>query len=145
MSFWKGVNEDFSEIDTSGVGTDGNLNNLASFDLADIIGDEHSLTNTHYINNNYEENQEGKDVVQVTLSRKNIEASKSVTELLKSSSLKGNEDQSNCLPQKKEENQLEFAVKTESNRMKRRYPCIVCKKKFADKSSMKEHVRSTHL
>ena len=29
--------------------------------------------------------------------------------------------------------------------MKRRYPCIVCKKKFADKSSMKEHVRSTHL
>ena len=40
MSFWKGVNEDFSEIDTSGVGTDVNLNNLASFDLADIIGDE---------------------------------------------------------------------------------------------------------
>ena len=101
MSFWKSVNEDFSEIDTSGVGTDGNLNNLASFDLADIIGDEHSLTNTDYINNNYQENKEGKDVDQVTL---NIEASKSATELLKSASPKGNEDQkgredqSNWLP-----------------------------------------------
>ena len=151
MSFWKSVNEDFSEIDTSGVGTDGNLNNLASFDLADIIGDEHSLTNTDYINNNYQENQEGKDIDQVTLSRKNIEASKSANEVLKSPSPKGiddqngREDQSNCLPQHKEENQQEFAVKRESYRMKRRYPCIVCKKKFADKSSMKEHVRSTHL
>ena len=94
MSFWKSVNEDFSEIDTSGVGTDGNLNNLASFDLL-------TLTNTHYINNNYQENKEGKDVDQVTL---NIEASKSATELLKSASPKGNEDQkgredqSNWLP-----------------------------------------------
>ena len=93
MSFWKSVNEDFSEIDTSGVGTDGNLNNLASFDLADIIGDEHSLTNTDYINNNYWENEEGKDVDQVTLSEMNIEASKSAAEVLKSSTPKGNDDQ----------------------------------------------------
>ena len=117
MSFWKSVNEDFSEIDTSGVGTDGNLNNLASFDLADIIGDEHSLTNTDYIINNYQENEEGKDVDQLTLSEMNFEASKSVAEVLKSSTPKGNddqrgrEDQSNILPQQKEENQQEFAIK----------------------------------
>ena len=73
MSFWKSVNEDFSEIDTSGVGADGNLNNLASFDLADIIGDEHS------------------DVDQC--SEMNIEASKSAAEVLKSSTPKGNDGQ----------------------------------------------------
>eukprot|EP00092_Neocalanus_flemingeri_P096525 GFUD01122889.1.p1 GENE.GFUD01122889.1~~GFUD01122889.1.p1 ORF type:complete len:122 (-),score=30.75 GFUD01122889.1:239-604(-) len=54
MSFWSSVNADFSEIDTSDVVTDVNLNNLTSFDLKDIISDEHSLTNTDYINHNYE-------------------------------------------------------------------------------------------
>merc|ERR1719470_277524 len=142
MSFWKSVNdrgrqsEDFSEIDTFGVGSDVNLNNLASFDLADIIGDEHSLTNTDYINNNHQEKQERKDVDEVTLSRVNIQASKSATER-PNSSTKENEDLS--IPQKKEENQQESAVTREPNQTKRRYPCIVCKKKFSDKSRMKEH------
>ena len=57
MSFWKSVHVDFSEIDTSAVGGDTNLNSLASFDLADIIGEEHSLTNTDCINNNFEDQQ----------------------------------------------------------------------------------------
>ena len=59
------------------------------------MSNEHSLTNTDYINNNCQEKEEGKDVDQDTLSRMNIEASKSETELLKSSSPKGNEDNKN--------------------------------------------------
>eukprot|EP00092_Neocalanus_flemingeri_P096526 GFUD01122890.1.p1 GENE.GFUD01122890.1~~GFUD01122890.1.p1 ORF type:complete len:185 (-),score=49.21 GFUD01122890.1:46-600(-) len=154
MSFWSSVNADFSEIDTSDVVTDVNLNNLTSFDLKDIISDEHSLTNTDYINHNYESFE------------KEMGAMQNINKETESSARNTDGGQNNSYAQTFEtevdlslhhevnhrEKQLEYQDKsiqniTENNkeRLKRRYPCIVCKKKFTEKSSMKAHVKARHL
>eukprot|EP00092_Neocalanus_flemingeri_P020793 GFUD01022530.1.p1 GENE.GFUD01022530.1~~GFUD01022530.1.p1 ORF type:complete len:194 (-),score=51.34 GFUD01022530.1:50-631(-) len=163
MSFWSSVNADFSEIDTSDVVTDVNLNNLTSFDLKDIISDEHSLTNTDYINHNYESFEKEMGSMQNKSSAQTFETDKET----ESSAINTGGGQNNSSAQaietevdlrlhhevhhrgKQLEDQTDKSMqKITSNseeRLKSWYPCIVCKKKFAEKSSMKAHVKARHL
>ena len=141
MSLWKGVHSDFSEIDTSG--TDVSLSALASCDLADIIVEENALTNTDYINNNFEEEKEEND---------NNGKFCGFKHPLTTSGTSANNDGGEASPGNvRDENSgySETSDRFKSGNVKdareRRYPCIVCKKKFAEKAKMKAHVKATHL
>eukprot|EP00092_Neocalanus_flemingeri_P027934 GFUD01030327.1.p1 GENE.GFUD01030327.1~~GFUD01030327.1.p1 ORF type:complete len:211 (-),score=57.52 GFUD01030327.1:54-686(-) len=180
MSFWSSVNADFSEIDTSDVVTDVNLNNLTSFDLKDIISDEHSLTNTDYINHNYESFEKEMGAMQninkeTELSARNTDGGQNnssaqtfeTNKETESSAINTGGGENNSSAQAIETEvdlrlhhevnhrgkQLEYQkdksmhkiTGNNEERLKSWYPCIVCKKKFAEKSSMKAHVKARHL
>ena len=142
MSLWKGVHSDFSEIDTSG--TDVSLGALASCDLADIIVEENALTNTDYINNNFEEQKEEND---------NNDKVWGFKHPLTSSGTTTNNDDDEAFPGNVRDVRSGYSETSERHKSsngkeearERRYPCIVCKKKFAEKAKMKAHVKSTHL
>ena len=172
MSFWRSVHADFSEIDTSQVGTDVNLNDLTSFDLKDIINDDHSLTNTDYINNNFEGFKKETDAEKMINKEELVDSSVVDTDgahknrgIIKCNSCDQTFENVVDLNIHLEVNHVEKKfeefidvsrspspkietkpkVTNKSERPKNRYPCIVCKKKFAEKSSMKAHVKETHL
>eukprot|EP00092_Neocalanus_flemingeri_P101023 GFUD01129101.1.p1 GENE.GFUD01129101.1~~GFUD01129101.1.p1 ORF type:complete len:186 (-),score=52.50 GFUD01129101.1:54-611(-) len=155
MSFWSSVNADFSEIDTSDVVTDVNLNNLTSFDLKDIISDEHSLTNTDYINHNYESFEKEMGAMQninkeTELSARNTDGGQnnSSAQAIKTEvDLRFHNEvnhRGKQLEYKKDKSMPKITGNNEE-KLKSWYPCIVCKKKFAEKSSMKAHVKARHL
>ena len=139
------MHADFSEIDTSAVGSDANLNTLASFDLADIIGEEHSLSNTDYINNNFEEKEKANEERNSKKNLKKVQVEEQNCFTTSSGDQAQNEEGGNANSSHPIKNVHKPVTKTNQSRIKRRYPCIVCKKKFAEKSKMKDHVKSTHL
>jgi len=140
MSLWKGVNSDFSEIDTSG--TDVSLGALASCDLADIIVEENALTNTDYINNNFEEEREKNDNNNGTtweFKHPSVPSADRTTTDDATRAGKVQDESENSVSSERS------ISDKEPRERRRRYPCIVCKKKFAEKATMKTHVKSTHL
>eukprot|EP00092_Neocalanus_flemingeri_P091912 GFUD01116611.1.p1 GENE.GFUD01116611.1~~GFUD01116611.1.p1 ORF type:complete len:176 (-),score=42.20 GFUD01116611.1:50-577(-) len=145
MSFWSSVNADFSEIDTSDVVSDVNLNNLTSFDLKDIISDEHSLTNTDYINHNYEsfENKETESSARNTDGGQNNSSAQTFETEVNLSLHHEINHRGKQHEYQKDKSMPKITGNKE--RLKSWYPCIVCKKKFAEKSSMKAHVKARHL
>jgi len=136
MSLWKRVHSDFSEIDTSG--TDVSLGGLASCDLADIIVEENALTNTDYINNNFEAEKEKNDNNGRVCEFKHPPAPSDRTNIDEATRAAKVQDES-------ENSVTSERSSSDKEPRKKRYPCIVCKKKFAEKATMKTHVKSTHL
>ena len=145
MSAWT----DFSEIDTSG--TDVSLGALASCDI-DIIM-EQALANTDYINNNFEEKKDESGPYNNNFEDKSDGGSTKMNNEVKVSGMSGGDETSerpDQLPRERlpcsESIGSAFSErKTRKTKSSKRFPCIVCKRKFSEKSEMKDHVRSTHL
>ena len=143
--------DEFREIDTSKVGAVPNL--LTALDIADIISEEQSISNPDYMNNNNFDHSFKNNVLNSEFPNINVEDFRSnncysaaVNDGLgaKKTYFEAFEGRiGQCIPYDGKCSVVE--IECESNYIKKRYPCIVCKKKFVAKSEMKHHVRSTHL